>query len=114
MVIYADTENLANYIDVLQKTAQEKPEIIQRCGEPPALTGKIDGWIGIGDEPPLKANGKNQSYNSIRADIFENAIEETLLDSIAEYKGKDIIYNGKQTTFNDVFIEQAMETIVAV
>ena len=113
MVIYADTENLANYIDVLQKIAQEKPEIIQRCGEPPALTGKIDGWIGIGDEPPLKANGKNQSYNSIRADIFENAIEETLLDSIAEYKGKDIIYNGKQTTFNDVFIEQAMETIVA-
>ena len=113
MVIYADTENLANYIDVLQKIAQEKPEIIQRCGEPPALTGKIDGWIGIGDEPPLKENGKNQSYNSIRADIFENAIEETLLDSIAEYKGKDIIYNGKQTTFNDVFIEQAMETIVA-
>lgn len=113
MVIYADTENLANYIDVLQKIAQEKPEIIQRCGEPPALTGKIDGWIGIGDEPPLKANGKNQSYNSIRADIFENAIEEILLDSIAECKGKDIIYNGKQTTFNGVFIEQAMETIVA-
>ncbi len=112
MVIYADTDNLSNYIGILQEIAQEKPEIIQRCGEPPALTGKIDGWIGIGDEPPLKANGKNQSYNSIRADIFENAIEETLLDSIAEYKGKDIIYNGKQTTFNDIFIEQAMKTIV--
>lgn len=74
MVIYADTDNLANYINILQEIAQENPEIMRRCGKPPALTGKIDGWIGIGDEPPKK-NGKNQSYNSLRAEIFEDSIE---------------------------------------
>ena len=60
-------DNLLKYINILQEIAKENPEIIQRCGKPPILTGKIDGWIGIGDEPPKK-NGKNQSYNSLRAD----------------------------------------------
>ena len=83
MVIYADTDNLGNYISALQEIAQEHPEIMQRSGEPPALTGKIDGWIGIGDEPPKKENGENQSYNSLRADIFENAIEETILNELS-------------------------------
>lgn len=112
MVIYADTDNLGNYISALQEIAKENPEILQRCGEPPALTGKIDNWIGIGDEPPLKENGENQSYNSLRADIFENAIEETLLSEIAEFKGKDVTFKGKQTRFNDLFMEQAAQTII--
>ena len=112
MVIYADTDNLENYISALQEIAQEHPEIMQRCGEPPALTGKIDGWIGIGDEPPLKANGKNQSYNSLRADIFENAIEEAVLNELREFKGKDVTFNGKQTKFNDLFMEQAAQFIL--
>lgn len=112
MVIYADTDNLANYINTLQEIAQENPEIMQRCGEPPALTGKIDKWIGIGDEPPLKADGSNQSYNSLRATIFEDAIEETLISDITEFKGKDIPYNGKQTRFNDLFIEQVSKILL--
>lgn len=114
MVIYADTDNLANYISAFQEIAQEHPEIVERCGEPPALTGTIDNWIGIGDEPPLKSNGENQSYNSLRADIFESAIEEALLSSIKDFKGKDVIFNGKQVKFNDLFIEQAAGTIIGI
>lgn len=112
MVIYAGTDNLGNYISALQEIAQEHPEIMQRSGEPPALTGKIDGWIGIGDEPPKKENGENQSYNSLRADIFENAIEETVLNELREFKGKDVTFNGKQIKFNDLFIEQAAQFIL--
>lgn len=112
IVIYADTDNLRNYISILQEISQEYPEIIQRCGEPPALTGKIDGWIGIGDEPPKKENGENQSYNTLRADIFENSIEEVLLNDITEFKGKDVTFNGKLIRFNDLFIEQAAQTIL--
>lgn len=111
MVIYADTDNLANYINILQEIAQENPEIMRRCGKPPALTGKIDGWIGIGDEPPKK-NGKNQSYNSLRAEIFEDSIEEVLLSSIADFKGKDVIYKVKQIKFNELFLKQATQTII--
>lgn len=111
MVIYADTDNLANYINILQEIAQENPEIIQRCGKPPVLTGKIDGWIGIGDEPPKK-NGKNSSYNSIRTRIFEDSIEEVLLSDIAEFKGKDVIYEGKKIKFDELFLKQATQTII--
>lgn len=112
MVIYADTDNLGNYISALQEIAQEHPEIMQRSGEPPALTGKIDGWIGIGDEPPKKENGKNQSYNSLRADIFENAIEETIFNELKEFKGKNVAFNGKQIKFNDLFMEQAAQFLI--
>ena len=113
MVIYADTDNLANYISALQEIAHEYPEIMQRCGKPPVLTGKIDGWIGIGDEPPKKADGKNQSYNSLRANIFEDEIEATTISDIVEFKGKDVIYNGKQTNFNDLFKEQIAQILLA-
>lgn len=112
MVIYADTDNLGNYISALQEIAQDYPEIMQRCGEPPALTGKIDGWIGIGDEPPKKENGKNQSYNSLRADIFEDAIEETILNELRDFKGKDVVFNGNQIKFNDLFMEQAAQFLI--
>lgn len=113
MVIYADTDNLANYISALREIAQEYPDIIDRCGQPPVLTGKIDNWIGIGDEPPLQANGNNQSYHSIRANIFESAIEEALLADIKEFKGKEVLFNGKQVKFNELFKEQATQIILA-
>lgn len=108
MVIYADTDNLLKYINILQEIAKENPEIIQRCGKPPILTGKIDGWIGIGDEPPKK----NGSYNSIRTRIFEDSIEEVLLSDIAKFKGKDVIYEGKQIKFNELFLKQATQIII--
>lgn len=112
MVIYADTDNLGNYISALQEIAQEHPEIMKRSGEPPVLTGKIDGWIGIGDEPPKKENGENQSYNSLRADIFENAIEETILNELRDFKGKNVVFNGKQIKFYDLFMEKAAQFLI--
>ena len=112
MVIYADTDNLGNYISTLQEIAQEYPEIMERSGTPPALTGKIDGWIGIGDEPPKKENGQNRSYNSLRAEIFEDSLEETLLNELKEFKGKDVVFNGKQIKFNDLFMEQATQFLI--
>ena len=112
IVIYADTDNLGNYISILQEIAQENPEIVQRCGEPPALTGKIDGWIGIGDEPPKKDSGKNQSYNELRAHLIENSIEETLLKDIIEHKNQTVEYNGKQTKFNHIFIDVATDYVI--
>lgn len=112
MVIYADTKNLGDYVSVLQDIARENPEIVQRSGPPPMLTGKIDGWIGIGDEPPKTADGKNQSFNGLRANIFENSIEEVMLNELAEYKGKDVVYNGQQGKFNLLFKLIAARTII--
>ena len=82
-------------------------------GQPPALTGKIDNWIGIGDEPPKKANGKNQSYNELRAHLIEDSVEETLLKDIKDHKGQTVEYNGKQTKFNDIFIDKATDYLMS-
>lgn len=113
IVIYSDTQNLSNYVDILQEIAKENPKIMERMGQPPALTGKIDDWIGIGDEPPKKANGKNQSYNELRAHLIEDSVEETLLKDIKDHKGQTVEYNGKQTKFNDIFIDKATDYLMS-
>ena len=35
-----------------------------------------------------------------------------LLSSIADFKGKDVIYKGKQIKFNELFLKQATQTII--
>lgn len=112
IVIYSDTQNLSKYVDVLREIAKENPEIVGRTGQPPALTGKIDDWIGIGDEPPRDANGDNHSFNEIRAKVIEDSIEEELLTSIMNSKGKDVVYGGKNVRFNDLFIETATQQLI--
>ncbi len=112
MVFYANTNNLYDYLNILQEIKQENPEIINRCGEPPIATGKLDGWIGIGDEPPRDKNGKLQSYNILRANIFEDSIEEIVLNDILDLKGKEVVYNGNRVAFNKIFLESALTTIL--
>ena len=112
IVIYSDTQNLSNYVDILREIAKENPEIVARTGQPPALTGKIDNWIGIGDEPPRDENGNNHSFNEIRAKVIEDSIEEELLISIMNSKGKDVVYGGKNVKFNDLFIETATQQLI--
>lgn len=112
MVIYADTDNLTDYIEILQEIKRENPDLANRCAPPPVLTRKIDGWIGIGDEPLKDKHGKNQSYNGLRAKIFENSVEEALLKDILDFKGQDVIYNGQKASFNKLFIDSATNTII--
>ncbi len=112
MVVYADTSNLADYIEILQEIKRENVEIAGRLEGTPALTGKIDGWIGIGDEPPLDRHGELQSYNGLRAKIFEDGVEEVLLDDILSLKGKEVEAKGEKLSFNKLFIQSATNTIL--
>lgn len=74
-VVYSNLLNLTDYVEILRSIASENPDIIQRCGKPPILTGTLDEWIGIGDEPLMTG----ESYTGIRAEIIEDAIKECLL-----------------------------------
>lgn len=112
MVIYSDTENLGKYIEILEKIEKEHPDIIKRCAEPPILTGRLKKWIGIGDEPQQKYNDGSKSYNSIRAEIIEDSIEEVLLNDISKYQEKKVIINGKEISFNKLFLDKATEYII--
>ena len=72
LVIYSNLANLTDYVEILQSIATEKPDIVKRCGKPPILTGTLDEWIGIGDEPSVAAS----SYTQERAEIIEDAIRQ--------------------------------------
>ena len=71
IVIYSNLANLSEYIHILQEIGNENPDILQRCGKPPILTGSIDDWIGIGDEPSVSGT----SYTEIRANTIKEVLE---------------------------------------
>ena len=87
IVIYSDDRKLSDYIEILEEIKKEEPEIVKRAQTPPMLTGKIDGWIGYGSEPPLDENGKHtNSFNSVRSGIIQNAISKETMKWIRENK----------------------------
>ena len=87
IVIYSDDKKLSKYLEILEEIKKEEPEIIKRAQTPPMLTGKIDGWIGYGSEPPLDENGKHtNSFNSVRSGIIQNAISKETMKWIRENK----------------------------
>ena len=87
IVIYSDDRKLSDYIEILEEIKKEEPEIVKRAQTPPMLTGKIDGWIGYGSEPPLDENGKNtNSFNNVRSGIIQNAISKETIKWIRENK----------------------------
>ena len=110
VVIYTDTEHLAHYIQILSEIQKEAPQLIARCATSPILTGKVSKWIGIGDEPSEKYRGEH-SYNSMRAMIIEDGIEQALLQRLLFYQDKEIRYQGKLVNFNIVFASQVTKWI---
>ncbi len=85
LVVYSNLENLSDYIQILQEIGQEYPEIIERCGKPPLLTGTIDDWIGIGDEPTVK----DASFTEIRANVIQDVLSR-VTPTIIDEKGCNV------------------------
>lgn len=93
MVIYSNLKELDDYIQILQEIGKENPEMIERCGQPPLLTGKIDKWIGIGDEPLISGS----SFTGERVDVIENVLKKVVPrieeDGFTIYKTEELDYD---------------------
>ena len=93
MVIYSNLKELGDYIQILQEIGKENPEMIERCGQPPLLTGKIDKWIGIGDEPLISGS----SFTGERADVIEDVLKKVVpqieKDGFTIYKTEGLDYD---------------------
>lgn len=93
MVIYSNLKELGDYIQILQEIGKENPEMIERCGQPPLLTGKIDKWIGIGDEPLISG----RSFTGERADVIEDGLKKVVPkieeDGFTIYKTEELDYD---------------------
>ena len=108
IVIYSDDRKLSDYIEILEEIKKEEPEIVKRAKTPPMLTGKIDGWIGYGSEPPLDEDGKNtNSFNNVRSGIIQNAISKETIKWIRENKE----LTKKESEFNKYLTKQIYNDI---
>ena len=97
IVIYANDENLQDYIEILrdkyekiQQIRSNKPGYaeIYNIYAPPLMTGVIDGWIGYGTEPGKDENGNNTSYNKVREKLMKEAISKATYEWFYENKDK--------------------------
>lgn len=111
IVIYSSTENLTKYIEILQEIKREEPELTSRVKNPPLLSGKIDNWIGYGSEPRDTPDGQKHSFNDLRANLIEKAIEKTIKDWILTHRNMEIKYHGQTISFQEYFAVKCTEML---
>ncbi len=105
VVIYASTELLPQYIEILREIKKEQKDTIHPL-EPPMMSGVIDGWIGYGSEPERKPNGELQSFNEKRADLLEMAIKETTFKWLDKNARTTMKKNGREKPVKEFFIDK--------
>ena len=105
MVIYSDTENLPNFIEVLEEIRKEHPEIVPAFQEPTLLSGRINDWLGYGSEPLSEHN----SFNNIRSEIIEKSINEIMKNWYKANQQSTFKYKGKILTFSEYIATRLVE-----
>lgn len=111
-VIYSSDEYLTTYISFLREIKKEHPELVSRIGEPPLLTGNIDNWIGYGSEPLKDKNGKNRSFNNVRAKIIESSISTSTKRWVLNNYHMKVIRDGKKIDFENYLVSLAVENLL--
>lgn len=112
IVIYSSTDNLTKYLEILEEIKREHPDLISRMKDPPALTGKIDGWIGYGSEPGKTPDGHNQSFNEVRAKLLESVIGDETKKWILNNRNRTITYQGQKIRFQDYVAMKSTEKLI--
>ena len=114
MVIYAYTEYLAQYLDIIQELQKENPEMMNRCGEPPILTkSNISKFIGIADEPGKQFEGK-YSYNSLMTELVRPHMIEIAKKNVSknfQFNKRTVDENGKESSLGKVLTQKIYDSI---
>lgn len=106
LLVYSSKEQLRNNIIILKQIAKDYPEIIKNCGPNLSLTGNIDDWIGVASEPNKEVMTHKQSFNTLRAEILEDAAEQVALDFINTNLNDEKIRNELINRAVNVIIEK--------
>ncbi len=104
-VVYSDTEHLLDYYRILTEIKKEHPELEQSISRPPIMSGVVDGWIGYGTEPQQF----EQSFNSLRCEIVNQAFNKTLYDLIINHPDLPLVVDGEETTLMDEVASRIVE-----
>ena len=111
VVIYSDMNNLLSYVQILKEIKTENPDLISKFKEPPILTGKIDNWIGYGVEPTIKDTDGKGSYNTIRADIIDEAISKNIDEWLKENANAKVMYEDQKIDLNEYLLLSAIKNV---
>lgn len=107
LVLYSSDENLLSYYEILQEIGKEMPEITQNTERPVLLAGLLDDWIGYGTEPDIP--GSRLSYNKLRSNIMEEALDSTYRNFTLAHLGAKIVSKNKEMTFQNYILENLIK-----
>ena len=111
-IIYSDTNNLFNYISILEEIREEyKEEFAENIKKPPITTANIDNWLGYGSEPQIKTK-KKYSYNTLREKIATDVLDRFNTHWTNTHKDKDIIINGQNISYKEFLSNLIYETYI--
>ena len=102
LVIYSSSKYLKYYVEILRELKKENPDLFSRLCDPPSMTGKIDGWIGYGSEPERGSNGDLRSFNEVRANAINRALEKTTNEWIFRNVNKRVRQGNRETTIGEI------------
>lgn len=111
LVLYSSDENLLSYYKILQEIGKEMPEITKNTERPVLLAGLLDGWIGYGTDPDIP--GSRLSYNMLRSNIMEEALDSTYRNFTLDHLGAKIVSKNEEMTFQNYILENLIKARVS-
>ena len=113
LVLYCDTEKLPWYIDILKEIEQENPDIVERSGNPPILTGRVDKWFGYGSEPSHR-DGKLTSFNEVRVKCINDAFSEEFDKWLQNNRYRKLNIDGKLCSIEEYVASRAAKKQIEI
>ena len=84
MCIYTERQDAEKFLEVIQQVKEENPDIILK--NPPLLTGKIEGNIGVGmDNISSEGKSYNQEMSTICFETIKEFFKDMPRDQISEF-----------------------------
>lgn len=114
LVIYANDNNVLQYIEILRFFREKYPIFNSEIYSPPIITGTIDGWIGYGAEPTITINKEQQSYTTLRERIIKEAISKVYFDWLSYYSDRQGLSEYEIAEKDNGFIQAVCEEIKKV
>lgn len=114
IVIYANDNNILQYIEILREFREQYPEISNRINFPPIMTGLIDGWIGYGAEPTITINKEQQSYTTLREKVIKEAISRAYSNWQRSHVGVKNLSEYEIAERDSGFIQAVRDEIIRV
>ena len=92
---------------------EENPDIVERSGNPPILTGRVDKWIGYGSEPSRK-DGKSRSFNEVRVKCINDAFSEEFDKWLQNNRYRKLNIDGKLCSIEEYVASQAVKKQIEI